>query len=237
MSVLGGLESFWALGPVRRAGRIGSVILSVFVKSPLVLDLVMSECPPLFLGRDEETKGETVCLDCRLFMGMGFVYSELLAPICDDDSERSRWIELLLRICARPSSVLSSECLREKNETLEAVMGLLGVLALIWRGGGVTCPSENAGSWRASTFAAVGMLKGKRFRGGSRKGFKLFFLLTGVASCWSASGDEATGPGLRGLGSRSFFIGSRIDALPDKLFVEVLFILLASKGMLDLRLL
>ena len=39
------------------------------------------------------------------------------------------------------------------------------------------------------------------------------------------------------MGSLSVFIGSRIEPLPDKLFVEVLFILLASNGILDFLLL
>jgi hypothetical protein len=49
--------------------------------SPLVFDLVIKDGSPLFFGRDEEMKGETACLGCRLFIRIGFVDSEPLPPI------------------------------------------------------------------------------------------------------------------------------------------------------------
>jgi hypothetical protein len=80
--------NFWARGPVSLGGRCGSVVSSV-EKSPLVFDLGMNECSPLFFGREEETNGETFCLGWRwLLIGIAFEDSELLPPICEDDSER-----------------------------------------------------------------------------------------------------------------------------------------------------
>lgn len=84
VSVFAALANFGALGPVSLAGRAGSVAPSCVAKSPLVFDLGIYECSPLFFGNDDEMNGETVCLVCRgLFTGIGFEDSELL-PICGD---------------------------------------------------------------------------------------------------------------------------------------------------------
>lgn len=80
------------------------------------------------------------------------------------------------------------------------------------------------------------MLRGNKFKGGSRKGCR-FFLTCVALFCWSTSEFEPRGTWCRGFGSRSDFIGSRAEPLPDKLLVEVLFILLVSNGRLDFRLL
>jgi hypothetical protein len=89
VSVFAALANFGALGPVSLAGRAGSVDPSCVVKSPLVIDLGMYECSPLFFGRDDEMNGDTVCLGCLglLLTGIGFEDSELL-PICDEDPDR-----------------------------------------------------------------------------------------------------------------------------------------------------
>jgi hypothetical protein len=50
---------------------------SPVAKSLLVFDLDICKCSPLFFGREEDTKGETVCL-ARVFIGIGFEDSELL---------------------------------------------------------------------------------------------------------------------------------------------------------------
>lgn len=177
VSVLEILVNLGALGPVSLAGRAGSVASSWILKSPLVLDLGIYACSPLFFGKEEEMNGETVCLGCLLFTGIGLEDSELL-PIWDEDSDRKWWTELLLLILW---SGLSSVLFREKNEAFDAVIGELGVFALARRGGGVTCPSENDGSWSAAILAAVGVLSGSTFNGGSLKGCKFFFLeFTGV---------------------------------------------------------
>jgi hypothetical protein len=74
---------------VRRGGRFGSGAPSV-ATSPLVFDLGINECPPLFFGRDDEMKGETACLACRLLIGIGFDDSVPLPvpPVTEEDSER-----------------------------------------------------------------------------------------------------------------------------------------------------
>jgi hypothetical protein len=58
---------------------------------------------------------------------------------------------------------------------LDAVNGVLGVLAFILRGGGVVLPSEVEESLsKAAIFEVVGVLKGKRFKGGSLSGCRVF---------------------------------------------------------------
>lgn len=84
---------------------------------------------------------------------------------------------------------------------------------------------------------AVGVLSGSKFIGGSLNGCRFFlFWFTGVVLFWSASEVEANAACFRVFGGLSFLTGSRTDVLPDKLFVDILLILLASKGKLDLRL-
>lgn len=62
------------------------------------------------------------------------------------------------------------------------------------------------------------------------------FFLAGVALfCWSISEFELRGRWCRFFRSRSGLISSRAEPTPDKLFVEVLFMLLVSNGRLDLR--
>ena len=62
--------------------------------------------------------------------------------------------------------------LLEKKLALDAVIGVLGVVAIPYLGGGVTVPgSKEAGCLSmAAIFAAVGVLSGRRLRGGNRKG-------------------------------------------------------------------
>jgi hypothetical protein len=152
-------------------------------------------------------------------------------------------VELLLLIWARLNSAFSSYRLREKNEAFEAVIGLLGVFVLTRRGGGVMLPLRLKESCPSVvTFAAVDVLNGSKFNGGNRKGFRFFFfvVLIGVVWFWSASDEDVADTNWRGLGSRSFFGGSRneiIETLPDKLADEVLLILLVSKFIFDARLL
>lgn len=81
VSFLTGFDNFWARGPVNLAGLWGSVVdVSVAETSPLVLDLGMNECSPPFFGRDEDINGDTACLVCRVFIGMGLVDSGPLPP-------------------------------------------------------------------------------------------------------------------------------------------------------------
>lgn len=57
---------------------------------------------------------------------------------------------------------------REKNELLDAVIGVVGVLGMILWGGGLSFPSSSAG--RAAIFDVVGVLRGPRFNGGRLRG-------------------------------------------------------------------
>lgn len=107
--------------------------------SPLVFDLGMNDCSPPFFGRDEEVYGETACLGCLLLTGIGLDGSTALSR--DVDSDRRKWRELLLLMCERVSSAFESLRFLEKKDAFEAVIGVLGVLALTRRGGGVNCPS------------------------------------------------------------------------------------------------
>lgn len=73
VSVFVGLPDFWALGPVSLAGLAGSRPLSMPETSPLVFARGMKECSPPFFGKEEDIKGDTVCLGCRLFTGIGLL--------------------------------------------------------------------------------------------------------------------------------------------------------------------
>ena len=81
---------------------------------------------------------------------------------------------------------MSSSCrLREKNVALEAVIGVLGVFALALLGGGVRFASRSSkvAVSKALIFAAVGVLRGSRFSGGSRMGCNFFLLTCVVGFC------------------------------------------------------
>lgn len=96
-------------------------------------------------------------------------------------------MELIARGCCGRSSACS--CARvlddEKNDALDAVIGVLGVL-LGRLGGGVTIPDSEADSGlRAATLAAVGVLNGSNVKGGSRKDCKFFFEELCTSSCGS----------------------------------------------------
>jgi hypothetical protein len=79
------------------------------------------------------------------------------------------------------------------------------------------------------------VLRGSKFKGGNLRGCKFFFFwFTGVVLLSASELDTAAF--FRVFAGRSFLEGSLTEPLPDKLFVEMLFILLASKGKLDFRL-
>jgi hypothetical protein len=85
---------------------------------------------------------------------------------------RPWWTELLLRGLGS----LSSALFLEKKLLFEAVMGVLGVLAICLVGGGLRCRSVKPWSWSAAILAAVGVLRGPRVMGGNRRGCRLFLL-------------------------------------------------------------
>jgi hypothetical protein len=73
-------------------------------------------------------------------------------------------------------SMLSSYRDFAKNELFDAVIGVVGVLGSCREAGGLMARLSLPCSCNAATFAAVGMLNGRRFKGGSRKGSRLFLL-------------------------------------------------------------
>ena len=74
---------------------------------------------------------------------------------------------LLLMLFA--NSVFESDRFLEKNEALDAVIGVLGVF-VVRLGGGVIWPSTTLGSCNAAILVAVGVLSGNKFKGGNRRG-------------------------------------------------------------------
>lgn len=61
-----------------------------------------------------------------------------------------------------------------KKELFEAVIGVVGVLGSCREAGGLMFRLSLPFSCNAATLAAVGMLNGRRFKGGSRRGSRLF---------------------------------------------------------------
>ena len=118
---------------------------------------------------------------------------------------------------------------------MDAVIGVLGVFVVTRRGGGVTFPSDTFGSWNAAILLVVGVLSGNKFNGGNLSGCRFFFLTGAALLCWSTSEVVPARACFLGFDSRSFRVASLIDPLPERLAVEALLILLASKGILDLR--
>jgi hypothetical protein len=60
-----------------------------------------------------------------------------------------------------------------KKEALEAVSGVVGVFDIVWRSGGEEDWTSSLVAplrFNASIFAAIGVLKGSKFSGGSFKG-------------------------------------------------------------------
>jgi hypothetical protein len=124
----------------------------------------------------------------------------------------------------------------EKKLALDAVIGVLGVFMLPLVAGGVDgCSSSILESLKALIFAAVGVLRGSRFRGGSLAeapflagfgcGFclgsvsawklEIFELLLGargVSSAFIASAKVVT----RGLAEIGVSTGGRLDDLAEK---------------------
>lgn len=105
---------------------------------------------------------------------------------------------------------------------------MLGVLFAFRPGEGVDFPLPAPFSCRAATFAAVGVLKGSRFRGGSLNGCRFFLLLgTAAAFGWGA------------MGNFRLAVDSGAASCADATgmsFVEELLILLASYAKLGFRL-
>jgi hypothetical protein len=125
------------------------------------------------LGSEEETKGEIL----RWFPSASNP-NGITGLAGDSVSSKllriAKW-EVLLRMTLVWDS---SFCrwLREKKDVFEAVIGVLGVFALLRWLGGVSGRSLVAASFSfiVLIFAAVGVLNGNKFRGGSRNGCRPF---------------------------------------------------------------
>jgi hypothetical protein len=78
-------------------------------------------------------------------------------------------------------SLLSSGRVLEKNVPFDAVMGVVGVLAVCLAGGGETFLPDKPCSWSAAILAAVGVLNGPRVIGGSLNGWSVFLDCFGAA--------------------------------------------------------
>jgi len=83
--------------------------------------------------------------------------------------------------------------MRRLNVAFEAVIGVLGVLAMLRLGGGVSSRLSTSaeGAGKDAIREAVGVLIGSRLRGGRRKGWSDFFF-TGVAGVTFSIGIAAT---------------------------------------------
>ena len=125
---------------------------------------------------------------------------------------------------------------REKL-ALEAVIGVVGVALVPFFGGGVTVPSsfEAEPSYKAAIFEAVGVLNGRRFRGGSLNGCKvrLFILLLPCFLSVAGSFGNAWRLSIVGFDCTLRPWSSLGGAPPPE--VEVLFTLLLSAARLDFR--
>jgi hypothetical protein len=119
-------------------------------------------------------------------------------------------------------SLLSSGRVREKNVPFEAVIGVVGVLAICLAGGGERFLSERPCSWRAAILAAVGVLSGPRVMGGSLNGCRVFFDCGATGFVPMTFSDFAVLTDLRWLGLRCILAGGPSVKAPVTLPVELL---------------
>lgn len=179
---------FWARGPVNLCG-LYSLANSAVKKSPLVFDLGMNAYSAFAFGSDDDRNGDTLCLVCLDPAGIWIVLPVAYPAVWIDASMFEAFIELVLRMWLKLNSGCSSFRSRdEKNEVLEAVMGVLGVFVLTRRGGGVKLPLARVESCdKAAIFAAVGVLSGSKFKGGRRSGCRVFLFDAGAEGFCSES--------------------------------------------------
>lgn len=136
------------------------------VAAPLVFILGCSVVKSLPLGSATAKNGDIVVIRDPFTVEV---------PVRDSD-EMLRSTPVGLRGLAFTVLLLRTICFsgsrsvrpREKNELLDAVIGVVGVLGMILWGGGLSFPSSSAG--RAAIFDVVGVLRGPRFNGGKLRG-------------------------------------------------------------------
>ena len=231
VSRFGDFVSLCALGPLTLLWRCS--FADSRVESMLCLGRPRKLNSLLLFGSDEDTNGDTAFCRGVLLVGVGIGFVGLSA-VC----WRECCVEVLLR--AWEASVgFSARCLDEKKEVFEAVIGVVGVLALI-RAGGVCRPAFLGGSLLScAIFAAVGVLNGKRFNGGRRSGCSCFFCGVAFGFCSTSVFDPLVYVE-RGIGPIDFTLMclSLPEDVADHSFVELLprlFKLLVSYGICVLR--
>lgn len=106
----------------------------MLLKSPPVLDLFRKAGSGPPLGTEEDKNGDTLGLLVGFLDKASNDSDELVPSAPDALSRRAWWTVLLLR---RLKSDLSSCRFLEKKELLDAVMGVVGVFAVIRDGGGL----------------------------------------------------------------------------------------------------
>jgi hypothetical protein len=184
------------------------------------------------LGAEEDRKGDIPVL----FRGgtsaraLATDSEELVVSGADGLSRRPRCMELLLR--SRAASDASSTSFSEKKLLFEAVMGVVGVFVACLARDGLAFLSDDPCSCMAAIFTAVGVPSRPSVIGGRRDGSR-FFLDWGADGFLSRSDlDEGACTDLRSPGLLGGSLGGNRDRLP----VELLRMLLASKARLDFRL-
>lgn len=141
------------------------------------------------LGRDEDKNGDMLDL---VFKSLKTSEESVEDVVASGMLGVRRWwdrcVEVLLRMDGS-GSMLSSYRDFAKNELFDAVIGVVGVLGSCRETGGLMFRSFLPCSCNAATFAAVGMLNGRRFKGGSRRGSRFFlFCPPFLSSLFGAAG-------------------------------------------------
>jgi hypothetical protein len=116
-----------------------------------------------------------------------------------------------------------------KKEVLEAVSGVVGVLATTLLGVGLILPSSLGQSLSEAIFAVVGVLSGPKLIGGSRSGANSFFGLAFPFFATSEGSPTSMPLAFRLLPLRSSFVAGSAEGAFDSVPVELLFILLVSR--------
>jgi len=195
---------------------------------------------PLIFGREVETNGDMAFLvECASILSeaIGMCELELLVARYAEESGLTVWCELLLRSCGICGTGSSSRKLLEKV-AFDAVIGVPGEALWPFFGGGVMEPKlvAPAPSYSAAILAAVGVLSGRRFSGGIRRGCKVLrLMLMAPLAFFSVLGRSTLVRPLPCCPMSGF--ETSLSPWPDNSpsVLEPPFALLVSKGKLDLR--
>ena len=196
--------SFFCCG--RNGPAAGMLCISTFLLywySPLGRDCRRANSP-LPLGNEFDEKGVVACR-------AGFKFGIGMVPMLGVSSRavgvlRKLYAELLLRRCFR-CSYWSCWVVLEKKVTLDAVIGVLGVLLVERFGGGVRLRSSTSaeGAGKEENRLLKGVPSGRRFNGGSLIGCRFFLLECCTVGGLSGSDPEPTVSPLRCLMDPALF--------------------------------